>query len=66
MVRIIDGCATEQRGLVDNDTVAFLAQFIDGMVNFSPAVKRMLLSLRTEKNRFSEMLISSPNGDAVV
>lgn len=38
----------------------------DGMVNFSPAVKRMLLSLRTEKNRFSEMLISSPNGDAVV
>lgn len=38
----------------------------DGMVNFSPAVKRMLLSLRTEKGRFSELLISSPNGDAVV
>ncbi|CAJ0902998.1 Protein TraC [Ralstonia sp. LMG 32965] len=38
----------------------------DGMVNFSPAVKRMLLSLRTERGRFSEMLISSPNGDAVV
>lgn len=38
----------------------------DGLVNFSPAVKRMLLSLRTERGRFSEMLISSPNGDAVV
>lgn len=38
----------------------------DGMVNFSPAVKRMLLSLRTERGRYSEMLISSPNGDAVV
>jgi conjugal transfer ATP-binding protein TraC len=38
----------------------------DGLVNFSPAVKRMLLSLRTEKGRFSEMLISSPNGDSVV
>lgn len=38
----------------------------DGMVNFSPAVKQMLLSLRTERGRFSEMLISSPNGDAVV
>lgn len=38
----------------------------DGMVSFSPAVKRMLLSLRTEKGRFSEMLVSSPNGDAVV
>ncbi len=38
----------------------------DGMVSFTPAVKRMLLSLRTEKGRFSEMLISSPNGDSVV
>lgn len=38
----------------------------DGMVNFSPALKRMLLSLRTEKGRFSEMIISSPNGDALV
>lgn len=38
----------------------------DGVVNFPPAVKRMLLSLRTERGRFSEMLISSPNGDAVV
>lgn len=38
----------------------------DGVVNLSPAIKRMLLSLRTEKGRFSEMLISSPNGDAVV
>ncbi len=38
----------------------------DGLVNFSPAAKRMLLSLRTEKGRFSEMLISSPNGDSVV
>lgn len=38
----------------------------DGMVSFSPAIKRMLLSLRTEKGRFSEMLISSPNGDSVV
>ena len=26
----------------------------------------MLMSLRTESGRFSEMLISSPNGDAVV
>lgn len=38
----------------------------DGLVNFSPAVKRMLLSLRTERGYFSEMLISSPSGDAVV
>ena len=38
----------------------------DGKVNFSPAIKRMLMSLRTEKGRFSEMLISSPNGDSVV
>lgn len=38
----------------------------DKVVNFSPAVKRMLLSLRTEKGRFSEMLVSSPNGDSVV
>lgn len=38
----------------------------DGVVNFSPAVKRMLLSLRTERGRYSELLISSPNGDAVV
>lgn len=38
----------------------------DELVNFSPAVKRMLLSLRTEQGRFSEMLISSPNGDTVV
>ena len=38
----------------------------DGMVNFSPAVKRMLLSLRTERGRFSEMLVSSPNGECVV
>ena len=38
----------------------------DGVVNFSPAVKRMLLSLRTEAGRFSEMLVSSPNGDAVL
>jgi conjugal transfer ATP-binding protein TraC len=38
----------------------------DGVVNISPAIKRQLLSLRTEKGRFSEMLISSPNGDAVV
>ncbi len=38
----------------------------DGTVHFSPAVKRMLLSLRTERGRFSEMLISSPNGEAVV
>lgn len=41
-------------------------QIEDGLVNFSPAVKRMLLSLRTEKGRFSELLVSSPNGDAVV
>jgi hypothetical protein len=41
-------------------------EFEDGVVNFSPAVKRMLLSLRTEAGRFSEMLVSSPNGDAVL
>ncbi|MFN7570483.1 MAG: type IV secretion system protein TraC [Betaproteobacteria bacterium] len=38
----------------------------DGVVNFSPAVRRMLTSLRTEGGRYAEMLISSPNGDAVV
>lgn len=38
----------------------------DGVVDFSPAVKRMLLSLRTEHGQYAEMLISSPNGDAVV
>jgi len=38
----------------------------DGLVNFSPAVKRMLLSLRTEGGQYSEMLISQPNGEAVV
>lgn len=44
-----------------------LAKLIDdGVVSFSPAIKRMLMSLRTESGRFSEMLISSPNGDAVV
>ncbi|MBO0501487.1 type IV secretion system protein TraC [Chromobacterium haemolyticum] len=37
-----------------------------GLYNCSPAQKRMLLSLRTEKGRFSEMMISSPNGDSVV
>lgn len=38
----------------------------DGLVSFSPAVKRMLLSLRTEGGQFSEMLVSQPNGEAVV
>ncbi len=38
----------------------------DKVVNFSPAVKRMLTSLRTEGGQFAEMLISSPNGQAVV
>lgn len=38
----------------------------DGVVNFSPAVKRMLTSLRTEGGQYSEMLISSPSVDAVV
>lgn len=38
----------------------------DGVVDFAPAVKRMLLSLRTESGQYAEMLISSPNGDAVV
>jgi len=38
----------------------------DGMVSFSPSVKRMLTSLRTEGGQYSEMLISSPNGEAVV
>ncbi len=38
----------------------------EGKASFSPAVKRMLLSLRAEHGRFSEMLISSPMGEAVV
>ena len=38
----------------------------DGVFNASPAMKRMLLSLRTERGRYSELLVSSPNGDAVV
>lgn len=37
-----------------------------GKVSFSPIVKAQLMSLRTERGRFSEMLISSPNGEAVV
>jgi conjugal transfer ATP-binding protein TraC len=38
----------------------------DGVVSFTPGVKRMLSSLQTEAGQFSEMLISSPNGEAVV
>lgn len=38
----------------------------DGMVNFDPVVKRMLMSLSTQKGRYAEILISSPNGDSVV
>ncbi len=38
----------------------------DGLVSFTPAVKRMLTSLRTEGGQYSEMLISSPNGESVV
>jgi conjugal transfer ATP-binding protein TraC len=38
----------------------------DGTVNFDPVVKRMLMSLSTQKGRYAEILISSPNGDAVV
>lgn len=38
----------------------------DGKVNFSESVKRQLMSLRTEKGRFSEILISSPDGDSVI
>lgn len=38
----------------------------DGTVSFSPAILKMLKSLRTEKGRFSELLVSSPNGDSVV
>lgn len=37
-----------------------------GTVDFTAAEKRMLLSLRTEEGRFSEMLISSPYGQTVV
>lgn len=38
----------------------------DGVVNFTPAVRKMLTSLRTEAGQFAEMLITSPNGDSVV
>jgi len=38
----------------------------DEVISFSPAVLKMLTSLRTEGGQYSEMLISSPNGDAVV
>lgn len=38
----------------------------DEVVSFTPAVKKMLLSLRTEGGQYSEMLISSPNGESVV
>jgi len=38
----------------------------DEVISFSPAVLKMLTSLRTESGQYSEMLISSPNGDAVV
>lgn len=38
----------------------------DGLVNFTPAIKRMILSLRTQHGRYSEMLVSSPNGESIV
>ncbi len=38
----------------------------EGKASFSPAVKRMLLSLRAEHGRFSELLISSPMGESVM
>ena len=38
----------------------------DGVVSYSPAVTRMLTSLYTESGQYSEMLVSSPSGDAVV
>lgn len=38
----------------------------DGLVNFAPAVKRMLMSLSTRKGRYAEILVSSPHGDTVV
>jgi len=44
-----------------------LQKMIDeAKVNFTPAVERMLKSLRTEGGQYSEMLMSSPNGKAVV
>ena len=38
----------------------------DAKVNFTPAVERMLKSLTTQGGQYSEMLISSPNGESVV
>jgi conjugal transfer ATP-binding protein TraC len=52
--------------LLRQDKKNFNKLLEDGLINFSPAMQRMILSLRTEKGKFSEMLISSPNGDSVV
>jgi conjugal transfer ATP-binding protein TraC len=37
-----------------------------GKASFNPAVKRMLTSLQTQAGKYSELLISSPNGSQVV
>ncbi|KVV25065.1 conjugal transfer protein TraC [Burkholderia cepacia] len=52
--------------LLRQDPENFGKLVADGTVTFSPAIKRMLLSLRTEKGQFSEMLITSPNGASIV
>jgi conjugal transfer ATP-binding protein TraC len=52
--------------LLRQDKKNFNKMIEDGLVNFSPAMQRMILSLRTERGRFSEMLVSSPNGESVV
>ena len=51
--------------LLRQDPKELEATIKEGKVDFSPATKRLLLSLRTEAGKYSEILVSSPQGEAV-
>lgn len=48
------------------DTKNFDELVASGKVNFGPTITRQIKSLQTEGGRYSELLISSPMGDAVM